>query len=559
MHLVNYPDFEKTVASTIPFPGDQCEYKYYLECTDRYGSDYTAFSHMGTDHTRGQFIADIEAMASYYRNEVGLKPQDCVSVLTLTCIEGIITFFALNKIGVIVNFIHPLYTDYQIKKIISDCKSKYLCVSDLLIPSKKDLINEIGLPTMVFSYPAYSKSDAADAETDPQFFGMLSGVPVCGFPETLRAHKGETTETVADDLDYIALYINGGGTTGESKTIMLTNVNINYQNYVNNTVNYLPDAPGDRAAIGCMPFFHAYGLCAGGLDSFFSADKVIYMARFDAEKFIGLLKANKVYKFNGVPNFFRKLLACPDFDSPALANVECIFVGGDSVTADLRDSMYAVLKKYGSQAEFHAGYGLTEAVATCTVNMLWENREGTVGVGVGLDVEIWDEDGNKVPNGTIGEIALTGPQVMAGYLTPTGERGVGVIVDAQGRRWIRTGDLGKLDDDGFVTFAGRKKRVIIISGYNVYPGDIENLVNNLPFVQTSCAVQGEQNGKPIVRLFVQPKAGLAVEKEKWDKIIIDEITEKLVKFNIPRDIRYIDAMPVTKLEKTDFIALQNME
>ena len=148
---------------------------------------------------------------------------------------------------------------------------------------------------------------------------------------------------------------------------------------------------------------------------------------------------------------------------------------------------------------------------------------------------------------------------MAGYLTPTGERGVGVIVDEQGRRWIRTGDLGKLDDDGFVTFAGRKKRVIIISGYNVYPGDIENLVNNLPFVQTSCAVQGEQNGKPIVRLFVQPKAGLAVEKEKWDKIIIDEITEKLVKFNIPRDIRYIDAMPVTKLEKTDFIALQNME
>ena len=561
MQMTGFPGYEKTAASRMPMPADQCDYSYFLSCTEQFGNDYPIFSHKGTDHSRGQFIRDIEAMAAFYKNEIGLRPQDSVSILNLSCIEGIITFFALNKIGAIVNFIHPLYTNDQIVATVRATKSKFLCVHDVLVPPKKNLICEIGLPVMVFSTPSYASPDASETVVDEKYYGVLKDLDMnyYGFPETLERYIGEPkVDTVPDGMDYICLYLNGGGTTGRSKTIMLSNRNINQQNYVNCCVIPLVSDPGSRTQIGCQPFFHAYGLCAGGLDAIFSGRKVVYLPRFDPKAFVEVMKHNYVDKFNGVPNMFRKLVDCPDFDCPELGRIEIMFAGGDTVTKDLHDRMHALLSKYGSDAEFHAGYGLTEGVASCTYNPLYKNRSDSIGEAVpGMTLEIWDEDCNKVENGVVGEIVFSGPQVMEGYLNEQGVRGEGLYTDENGRKWLRTGDLARMDDDGYVIFSGRKKRVIIISGYNVFPGDIEHLVNDLPFVYQSCAVQGYKDGKKIVRLYVVPEKGYGRDEDRAEEIkqIKDIIGEKLSKFNMPRDIRYIDAMPLTKLEKIDFLSL----
>ena len=564
MEMKGFPGYEKTAASMMPLPDDRSEYQYFLDCTDRFGNDYPVFSHMGTNHSRGQFIRDIEALATFYKEEIGLKPQDCVSVLTLTCIEGMITYLALNKIGVIVNFIHPLYTNDQIVHTIRACNSKFLCISDVLIPHKAELIGMINLPVMIYSATAYASDDVTNAKVKSKYYEYFNDLDInfYGYPETVARFIGKTVDTVPADMDYICLYLNGGGTTGRSRTIMLTNVNLNYQNYVNCAVTSLTEEPGFHTEIGCMPFFHAYGLCAGGLDGIFSGHKIIYLPRFDPESFVRLMKTNYVEKFNGVPNFFRKLLDYPEFDCPELGRVTVMFAGGDTVTKDLKDKMYSVLRKHGSTAEFHAGYGLTEGVASCVYNPLYVNHEGTIGIPApGITVQIWDDEGNQVENGTIGEIALSGPQIMAGYLNDEGKRGDGLIFDGNGNKWIRTGDLAFMDDEGFITFSGRKKRLIIISGYNVYPGDIEHLVNDLPFVKQCCAVQGFKDGKKIVRLYIVPEAGCgtADKQEAEIRTIKYLIDKKLSKFYMPRDIRYIDALPLTKLEKIDFLKLTETE
>ena len=157
----------------------------------------------------------------------------------------------------------------------------------------------------------------------------------------------------------------------------------------------------------------------------------------------------------------------------------------------------------------------------------------------------------------MGQIVITGASMMEGYLTKNGPADAGIYRDAFGTKWILTGDLGKMDEEGYVTFIGRQKRVIIISGCNVCPVDIEQLVEELPFVHECCAVQGYLGDKPIVRLFVvKAKDG---DEEAYRKTITDLISSNLSVFSIPKDIRFIDEIPRTRLQKVDFMALSQFE
>ena len=169
---------------------------------------------------------------------------------------------------------------------------------------------------------------------------------------------------------------------------------------------------------------------------------------------------------------------------------------------------------------------------------------------------IWDDDCRPVPNGTVGEIVISGPTIMEGYLTPDGPKDAGLYTDENGVKWVRSGDLGYMDDDGFFYFAGRKKRLIIISGYNVYPVDIENLMDTLPFIKESCAVRGFSEGKPLVKLYVSLKD--KGDEEEYRKIITETCEKNLSKFSVPRVIEFMHELPHTPLEKVDFMALEEM-
>lgn len=547
-------------AQTRQFkPANHNCYDYFLINTDQYG-DYVVFKHGDYEHLRSEFLADVEALAAYFKLGLGLNRGDVFTSFMPTSIEGMITFMALNKIGVIVNFVHPLLPSENLKELMIESKSRGIMLLDSFIKKHIDLLEEMELPCLICVPSTYAIADKYQAKGDPE------AIQLCAdrvktykvYCDALKEYSGQIVEGTKESKDDTAVYMNGGGTTGKSRTIMLPNNALNYVIYMLGAINTPIKVVGVDTELCTMPFFHAFGFCAGGLSAMHKGAKVVFLPQFDVDKFVYLMRTNKVVEFNGVPNMYKKLLAHPDFDGPHLKDLKVMYCGGDDLPPAFLDQFQGVLRKNGSTACVCQGYGLTECCAVCVVNSPWENKQGSIGKALPfLRAEIWDENNKKVPNGTIGQIALTGPTLMKGYLNPEGELGQGLYTDEEGTKWVLTGDLGKLDDEGYITFIGRIKRVIIISGYNIYPVDIEKLlVEELDFIKECCAVQGFVDGKKLVRLYtVLEEDG---DKEEYKRMITDLCTQRLSKFSVPRDIVFIDELPRTRVQKVDFMSLTQL-
>ena len=288
-----------------------------------------------------------------------------------------------------------------------------------------------------------------------------------------------------------------------------------------------------------------------------NAARLIPLMQFDAKLVVKLYKKNRISGIGGIPNMFKKLYNTPGFDGPHLANTRMMFVGGDDLSPSFLEDFNTMLANNGTEARLRQGYGLTEVGSVCCVNTNWVYKDGSIGKPLeGLRMEIWDDDCKQVPTGEVGEICIAGPTIMEGYLTKDGPKDAGLYYDEEGTAWVRSGDLGYVDEDGFFYFAGRKKRLIIISGYNVYPVDIENLMDTLPFIRESCAVRAEKNGKPLVRLYASLK--IKGDEEEYKQTIIETCEKNLSKFSVPREIVFMDELPHTPLEKVDFMKLEKL-
>ena len=532
-------------------------YEFFRANSEQYGTEYAAFQHYGRDHKKSEFINDIEALSYYYQNDLGFKAGDVYTVFMPTSVEAMIIFMALNKIGVIVNFVHPLLPPENVKEIMEETNSKGIAALDLLLKDHIGMLAQKGIPCLITMGATYAVPDKFSVKPHEGIKAALDAYVknYAVYNEIIAKYSGNVSVPFENNENGIAVYMNGGGTTGKSRTIKLSNAAIN--NVVNMCcmINRRLEEPGIDTEIASMPFFHAYGFCVGGLSGLHKASKMVFLPKFDADTFIEILKREKVSEFNGVPNAFKKLYAHPEFDGPFLKNIRAMFCGGDNLHKSFLKEFRAVLRKNGCTADIYQGYGLTECGAICTVNPVWANKEGTIGKPLpGNTIEIWDDNDNNLPIGEIGEVVINGPTMMEGYLTQDGPIDDGVYKDANGKKWIKTGDLAHYDEDGYLHFIGRKKRVIIISGYNVYPGDIEFLMNELPFIRECCAVQGVQDDKIIVRLYVAAD-NLEGNEEAYKEQITQLCAERLSKFSVPRDIRFIDALPRTRIEKVDFMSL----
>ena len=544
-------------------PVSESCYSYFLRDTAHMG-EYTLFSFMGKEHKKSEFIADIEALSAFFKEEIGLKKGDVLSAVVPTSVEGMISFYALNNIGVIVNFIHPLLPLSQLEKILEKTKSKAIMLLDSSVPRLADLIAEFELPAILLVMSTYAVPDKYSAKANPESLALMKekAARVYTYPEAIRDYAGRKIEGETDCGNDLAIFAQGGGTTGESKTIMITNDNLNW--LVRGIGSILPvnDAIGVETELCCMPFFHCYGLVSGGLSAIHGGRKVVFMPKFDAEQFVDILRNNRVTQFNGVPNMFKKLLVTPGFDGPHLASLKVMYCGGDDVRPEIAAAYDRILSKYGSHAQICAGWGLTECCASCAANYYYWNKIGTVGHPIKfVNVEVWDPETNEpLPQGEIGQLVVSGPTVMAGYLEDDQNvRDIGIHKTEDGTRWVLTGDLAKLDEDGFIIFVGRIKRLIIISGYNIYPNDIEKLLEKVPYIHESCAVQGfDKDGKILVRLFVVAKDAEGNE-EKYTKEIQELINEKINRFSVPREVKFISELPRTAVGKVDFMSLTELK
>ena len=550
-----------TAGAKCFFPIDENIFDYYIRNTNQYG-EYNVFCHYGVNHKKSEFVADIKSLTAYIHEELGLKKGDCYTVFMPTNVESVMFLYALNRLGVITALVHPQTPPAALKKMLAFTKSKGIAILDMFLTPFAPVISECGISCVACVPATYAYPDKCSAPAKPEAIEAGKSIAqFITFPEILKKYAGKDapSEALSSCKDDVAIYMHGGGTTGESKTIKLTNYNLNWVTWMTTDDNTPKTEPGVDTTICCMPLFHAFGLVAAAFAALHEGAKAVFMPVFDADNFIKVLKTEKVREFNGVPNMYRKLIAHPEFDGPHLANVESIYCGGDALDKAAQERLREILRKNGSYAEVCQGYGLTECCAVDIVNRPWDNKPGSIGVPQrGLTVEIRDEDMKRVNNGEIGEIVISGPVVMQGYLTEDGPVDDGVYYDEKGKAWIRSGDLGYMDDEGFVFFVGRKKRVVIISGYNVYPRDIEVLLSEMPEIKEACAVQGYAGTSPIVRLF------LVLNDENTDKSALEEkiakaCESKISKFAVPREYKYIDALPRTKLDKIDFMSLSQFK
>ncbi len=527
--------------------------QYLKVCTSIYDDVYM-MQHFGVKYYRSEILNDINAMSAYFQNGLNLRRGDVYTVFMPTTVQGIIAFYALNQIGVITNFVHPLMPADFLKETLSDVRAKGVMVLDLLVKDHIKTINESGLPCLVCNSSDYSEGVKRFGTKIGE--GIVKGV----FPKYKRAtyykdaiKKYKIFEAIDNNADDIAVYLNGGGTTGKSKTIKLTNRAINELVQRVSNIDEIHD-PGNEAEIIVLPMFHCFGLCVALHMALCNSARIIPMMQFDAKIFNRLMKENRVVGYGGIPLMFEKLRKEKNFDGPWLKNVRMMFCGGDDIKDDFIDEYNSHFEKWGAVGRLRQGYGLTEVGSVCTTTTNTDYKRGSIGRALeGVTVQIWDDNHKEVPVGEIGEIAVSGPTIMSGYYTQDGPEDLGLYTDENGVKWVLSGDLGYKDEEGYFFFSGRKKRVIIIAGYNVYPNDIEKCLGGLNFIKESCAVQGWQNGKRIVRLYASLE--IPGDEEQYKEIIRKTIEREFYKFYVPREIIFLKELPQTPLMKIDFMKL----
>lgn len=543
-------------------PTDESCYEYLRQCYARYSKDLgdvTAFvvpvADQCSETKMSKLFEDIEDLAAYFAS-IGLKKGDVYTVFLPTCAHAFTAFYALNKLGVIVSFVHPLTPPAALEENLQLTKSKGLFILDLFAAPFAPVLAKH--PTIVCSTSDYCDGVAYQ-------YAVYNEMQNAKVPEldTIRRFKDVLAEKHphVDGVDHPgradAFYLNGGGTTGKSKTIIHNNYAFNYVAYS----LYFLDKPHDYKTAHCLcvlPCFHAYGLIGSMHYALCNAFKPIVISKFDPVQANELIRKYNVPEILGVPKMYQKMIEAGNFENEGTKNLMMCFAGGDVVTEKLQTTFDSTMEKHGASARLGRGYGLTEMCAICTSNGHPYYKGDSTGYPIkGVTLEIWDDYCKRLPAGEVGEIVMTGESIMNGYLPDGNVPDNGIYVDENGKKWVRTGDMGSVDEDGFLYFSGRKKRIIIIAGYNIYPATIEDKVIALDYVSEVCAVQGyDDNGKPLVKLCVSltdPEA----DKDEAVKKLKAFCEDNIEGYGCPRKYEIFDALPRTKMEKIDFMKLSD--
>lgn len=548
-------------------PENESCYEYLLASYGRVskdlGDDYTAFvtpvANVESATKIKRLFSDIEKTAAFLYSK-GIRKGDVVTAFLPTCGHAFTVFYALSKIGAVSNFVHPLTPPAQLIEIMKHTNSKGVFLLDLFAAAYKCVIDEymtIVCSTSDYCNPEdiafkYAKGNEMQNAHVPEsenvyLFGDIIKMDLPEAP--LDSNPGK------DD----AIYLHGGGTTGRSKTIIHSAFSFNNLAYA----MYALDLPHDYEksyALCVLPCFHAYGLGVSMHYALCNAYKPIVISKFDPIQVNELVKKYCVTEILGVPKMFEKMFEAPNFENEGVKNFQILSMGGDKANIEFVKKFNAKIAELGSSAFLATGYGLTEMCAVCTTNNLpeGERRVDTVGKPIlGVTIEIWDEDCNKLPVGETGEVVITGDTMMNRYLPDDFIQETGIYIDKDGRKWVRTGDVARLTEDGHVEFTSRIKRIIIIAGYNIYPATIEDKILALDYIAEACAVQGyDENGKPYVKLCVSLN-NPELDREAVKAELLEYCKENIEGYGCPRKVEIFDLLPRTKMEKIDFVKLSD--
>ncbi len=518
----------------------------------------TALQFMGKRITYHELLQKVDATASGF-HKLGINNGDVVTLCMPNVFEVIYAFYALNKLGVICHMVHPLTPVNQLRNQMIATSSKALVIVDTFYDTYHTMTLELSVPLILVT-PVASfgliKKIGYRVINRTRLANLRIAEKVIRFSDL---YLNEEPLTLVDiDPKSTAVYLHSGGTSGTPKTIELSHFAINSLAF---HTDYILDEHdfGNRHMLAVLPMFHGFGLCMGvhAMLAFGGCDTL--MPKFNADVAINLIKKNQINYVIGVPTLFEALLNNPKFAGEHLINLKQAFVGGDYVSPSLKIRFNEVMSTHGSHARLLEGYGLTEVVTVCSVNTLFEQKEGTVGKPLPtLTIKIVDLVTREVlPNGKPGEIAVSGDTRMNGYLHDV-DATQKTFFDIDGQTYVLTGDYGLIDAEGYLCFKQRLKRIVKVLGMPVLPSEIETLVSAFSEVNEVVAVgiKDQEKGN-MIRLFMTLKT--EVDKKSFEEAIKQKIKSELSIYAVPKDIHYLDKMPRTIIGKIDTKVLEAKE
>jgi len=527
-------------------PDQYCNLKEYIDIKCKEHAKKKAFSCMGKEYTFGE-IDKLSTQFGAYLNSRGIQAGDRVALMMPNLLQYPIALFGCIKAGIVIVNTNPLYTPREMEHQFTDSGVKAVVIAENFAANLQKILHKTEIKTIITTSIGELLGGMKGAITDFAVKKIKRMVPKYDLPNTVKfkealnqGKKFKINGEFENNADTVIVHQYTGGTTGVSKGAMLTN-----RNLVSNMLQlsaifqpYMTKKVEQRVVLCPLPLYHIYAFscnCLSMMDQ--GALSVLITNPRDLSTIFKEFKRYNVTGMTGVNTLYNGLNNHPDIKKVDMSHMEFASAGGTAL-------QQAVAKEWEKNTGtiISEGFGMTETSPVASSNPKGGVRLGTIGIPVpSTDMRIVDSEGSALPVGEVGEIQVKGPQVMKGYYKRPDE--TAKTITSEG--WLNTGDIGKMDEDGYFKIVDRKKDMINVSGFNVYPNEIEDVVAMHEKVNEVAAigVPSEKSGE-AVKIFITKKDSSLSEKE-----IIEHCREYLTGYKVPKEVAFIDELPKTPVGK----------
>lgn len=550
-----------SIPKTLEY--DDCTMYEKVEAIARKYPGNIAFDFMGKHTTYRQMLEQINKCARSLKT-IGIREGDKITIAMPNCPQAIYMLYATNAIGAIANMIHPLSAEKEIEHYLQMSESVVVVTLDQFY-NKFEAIRE---NTKIVNIIIARIKDELSKPIKTGYM-LTEGRKITPIPKDAPVIQWDQFSKLGKACSWNykvnrkaqdpAVILYSGGTTGKTKGIVLSNLNFNALSEQVIAANPM-FRPGDKM-LAAMPLFHGFGLGVCIHTMLSQGGRCVLVPRFTAKSYARLITKYRCNFIAGVPTLYEALLRIPSMEKADLSSLKGVFSGGDSLSVELKKKCDRFLYSHNSIVQIREGYGTTECVTASCLTPPTLHKEGSIGIPFpDTYYKIVEPDTDReLPFGEEGEILIAGPSVMMEYLDMPDETAHTLRKHSDGLTWLYTGDLGKMDSDGFIYFRGRIKRMIISSGYNIYPAQMENIFDAHEKVQMSCVIGVPDSYKmEKVKVFVVLKDGVPANEETKNELF-DYARKHIAKYAMPYDIEFRKKLPTTLVGKVAYRQLEEEE
>ncbi|MEM7279746.1 MAG: AMP-binding protein [Pseudomonadota bacterium] len=495
----------------------------------------TAFHSFGQRLTYAEMDQLSDAFCAYLQHELGVKKGDRVAVMMPNMMAFPIAFLGIIKAGAVQVGVNPLYTARELQHQLNDAGCEVVVIYSGSTPTLADIVSDTGIKKVVSA----ELGDGTDAPVpSPPVDTRLKNVT--SLPDALRQGAKLTAIPVDVGLDDLLFLQYTGGTTGLSKGACLSHGNLVANTEQFKSFNENGVRPGEEVIVTAIPLYHIFALMVNFITYFsIGAENWLVTNPRDMDSFVDVLKRAKPTVFMGVNTLYAGLCMHPELENVDWSRLAVAGGGGAAVIGEVSDRWKAVTGRFICE-----GYGLSETGPVLSFNPSYiEDFSGTTGLPVpSTDIKLLDENDQEVAIGESGEICAKGPQVMSGYWQ--NDEANASVFTSDG--YFRTGDIGEFDEKGFLKIVDRKKDMILVSGFNVFPNEVESVATACPGVaECACIGVPDEKSGEAVKLFVVPAPGA--------ELTIEDVTAhckaELAAYKTPKIVRFIEELPKSTVGK----------